>query len=356
MESVLPYYIFLGITMLIFAQHKDYRSNEWSVPVMLTLIMMILFAGFRNQSVGTDTMAYVRAFSRIEIAQLESGTEELILSEPGYYFLQKCARVLSDNYWALLCTIAAVCYILVMRTILKFSDNQLLSLFIYITLGYYTFCFNAARQAVALSIYLLAYPCIMNRQPIKYIFIVCVAALFHKSVLIAIPLYFIFRLKYTWKSVLIVVVASLLVARYLPMMLESAKDVDERYSLYADVRAVGGYMLTLFYTLLTLFCIFMRRTLHKMDLPTYDIFLQMLICGSVIYLVVSLTESYVELTRFAAYFQISTIFLLAKLFKSRGKTKNLSILMMFICGCLGFYYIFLTTIGALVPYKLNSII
>lgn len=354
MELVLPYYIFLGLVTFVFAQREDGPTKRNTLPVALTWMIMTLFAGLRNESVGTDTMSYVHAFAISHTAQLDGGAYEVLKSEPGYFILQKIAGLFSTNYWALLSTVAVICYGLVLKTILKYSDNKVLSLFIYITLGYYTFCFNAARQALALSIYLLAIPCIMNRQFVKYVCIVCIAALFHKSVLIALPMYFLFRLDFSRKSVIVTVIAGCLTAAYLPMLLESAKEMDDRYRLYADVKAVGGYMLTTFYVFLSAFCIFMRNKVVREDQPEYDVFLQMLICGSVIYLVVSLTGSYVELTRFAAYFQISSIFLFAKLYKSVDRKNWTIVLPVFVCGCLVFFYIFLTSMAALVPYKINT--
>ena len=354
MELVLPYYLFLSLASFLFSLRKDGQSKGKMLSVALTLILMVLFAGLRNESVGTDTMAYVRAFALSHTSILDGDAYEMLKSEPGYFLVQKIAGLFSTNYCALLCTTAVICYSLVLKPILTYSDNRVLSLFIYITLGYYTFCFNAARQALALSIYLLAIPCIMNRQFMKYAIIVCIAALFHKSVLIALPLYFLFRLRFSLKSVILVIIAGCITAAYLPMLLESAKEIDDRYRLYADVKAVGGYMLTTFYVLLSIFCIYMRSNVLRKDLHQYDIFLQMLVCGSVIYLVVSLTGSYVELTRFAAYFQIATIFLFAKLYKSADRENWSIVLPIFVCGCLAFFFIFLTTMAALVPYKLNT--
>lgn len=358
MALALPYFIFLGIVMLIFSQYHDdrgrFRDKYNIIPVVLTTLCMILFAGLRDETVGTDTMAYVRKFTQLSFFTPEKDTYKFLKSEPGYYLVQKIAAMFSENYCALLCTIATICYAIVMKAVLRFSDNKLLSLFIYITLGYYTFCFNAARQAIALSIYLLAIPAIINKQFIRYAVIVLIAALFHKSVLIALPLYFIFRMRYTWKSVVVIIFVGVITAQLLPYLLETAKDVDDRYKLYADSEAVGGYLLTTFYVLLAIFCIFMRRMVFQEDLRNYDVFLQMLICGSVIYLVVSLTGSYVELTRFAAYFQISTIFLFPLLFKNRSNPHRNLTLGLFVCGCLIFFNIYISSMAALIPYTLNE--
>lgn len=351
--AAFPYFAFLAITMLAYSLQQKSKSQQ-KVSVAITYLCMVLFAGLRNQTVGTDTMSYVRAFYNVYNRVFSEDIIKVLLDEPGYYYLELFARQFSDNYWVILCTISGLCYALVLYSISKHSENRLFSLFIYITLGYYTFCFNAARQAIALSVYLLALPCLYNRRFIHYCILVCVAALFHKTVLIAIPLYFLFVMKYSWKSLSLVIVAAVLISNMLPSFLNSAAEMEGRYMLYSTVKATGGYLLTLFYVIMAVFFILMRKDIMKDHRKEYDIYLQMLICGSVIYVVVSLTGSYVELTRFAAYFQIASIFLFAKIYNSNIRVIN-PIFMGTICvGCLIFFYIFITTMAALVPYSFNQ--
>ena len=196
-------------------------------------------------------------------------------------------------------------------------------------------------------------PYLIQKRFWKYVAIVLVAALFHKTIVIAIPLYFIFTMRYSFRSIAIVILGSLIVSYYLPSFLSSAATLEDRYILYAEGSASGGYFLALFYVILSIFFIIQRSHIKKEVLNRYDVFLLMLICGSAIYVVVSLTNSYVELTRFAAYFQISSIFLWAMLAKDRQTPLSKEVYILAIIGHLSYFAIYLSRMANLVPYTLN---
>ena len=97
-----------------------------------------------------------------------------------------------------------------------------------------------------------------------------------------------------------------------------------------------------------------RTNIIKSRQARYDTLLMMLVLGAVIYLIVTLTGVYSEVTRLAMYFQISIIFLWAELYKSRKKKLS----SIFWLACYGvhllFYYIYLSKIGGIVPYVANT--
>lgn len=352
-EPALPYFAFLGVTITIYSfQRNSHVKAVFNPATILAFLCMALFAGLRGRYVGTDTGWYVFSFLNA-LNKLEGDYFDILLDEPGYYLLEVIVRLFTDQYWGLLFAVASICCVNVLYTINKYSENKILSLFIYITLGYYLFCFNGARQAIAISIYLLALPYIEKKQIVKYCTIVVIAAMFHKTILIMLPIYFILRMRYSWKSVSIIVISGLIIANIMPSLFVAASQIDEKFMDYASVKATGGYMLTSFYVLLTLFFMIMRKNIVPEKIKEYDIFLLMLICGSVIYFVVSLSGVYVELTRFAAYFQIASIFLFAKIYNSQKHIVSTGVMAMICVGCLIYFYIFVTTIGALTPYTFN---
>lgn len=354
-ESALPYFIFLGVTITIYSFQRNFHVKAIFNPaIILALLSMALFAGLRDRYVGTDTATYVYGFSNVLNESLEGNFSEIFFEEPGYYLLEVFVHLFTDQYWGLLFAVAVICSVNVLYIINKYSENKVLSLFIYITLGYYLFCFNAARQAIALSIYMLALPCIEKKQIVKYCIIVVIAAMFHKTILIMLPMYFILRMRYSWKSVSLIVILGFIIASALPGLIVSVSQIDEKYMLYASMKATGGYLLTSFYILLTIFFMIMRTNVVKEKIKEYDIFLLMLICGSVIYLVVLLTGAYIEITRFAAYFQIASIFLFAKIFNSNKHLVNIGVMTMICVGCLIYFYIFVTTMADLIPYTVNK--
>lgn len=382
---MLPYFIFLAVVLLLaylsfmgnrpsksFKKIRLVKSLKRNSPnrsvkrikfkrnrlnkifIVLLFLVMTCFAGFRSSVVGTDTGGYAGHFEDASFEDKDLGTGLAMLTEePGFYYLEKVLSGLSNDYVWLLTGIAAVFCFFALRSISRNSAMPALSLFVFITLGYYTFVFNAARQGLAMAIYMTAIPFLIQKRFWPYTLIVLCAAMFHKTIVVAIPLYFVFRMKYSWKSLVVVIGGGLLVGYQLPNILSFSSTLEDRYLLYTVGRATGGYMLTLFYVILAVFFVLQRRYINKESLKRYDIFLHMLVVGSAIYIVVALTGSYVELTRFAAYFQVASIFLWAMLVRERRTPLSPLVYVVAIIGHLGYFAIFLSQMANLTPYLWN---
>lgn len=351
---MLPYFILLAIVVVV-AYFTFEENKPQKLGTILLFIILSLFGGLRDARVGTDTGGYTRNFEQYRYLKRILGNGFAALTEePGFYYLQKWLGEISNEYVVFLMGISVIFCFFVLRSICRNSSLPVLSLFVFITLGYYTFFFNAARQGLAMSIYMMAIPFLLKKRFWPYTLIVLAAALFHKTIVIAIPLYFVFTMKYSIKSLLLMIGGGLLVGFMLPNLLSFSSTLEDRYILYTVGSAVGGYMLTLFYIVLAVFFVIQRGQIKPRALPRYDVYLHMLITGSTIYLVVMLTRSYVELTRFAAYFQIASVFLWAMIVKERQTPLSPLVYMVAIAGHLGFFAIFLSRMANLTPYLLNS--
>ena len=350
---MIPYFIFLASVMLIcWLTFRRGKISVWGLIILF--FVMTLFAGLRSASVGTDSRGYANTFEtgRFERHEIAPGLAGLA-DEPAFYFLEKWLSGLSQDYAVLFIGIAAIFCFFVLWSIGKNSRQAVFSLFVFITLGYYTFVFNAARQGLALAIYMMSIPSLMKRKFWQYAAIVLVAAMFHKTIIVAIPLYFVFTMRYSFLSVSLIIIGGLLIGWFLPILLEYSAGMEKRYELYLYGEAVGGYLLTAFYVILAGFFIYERQFIRKAALKEYDVFLHMLIIGSAIYLVVSLSGAYVELTRFAAYFQIGVIFLWAELAVNRRHKLPSLIYAVAIVGHLAYFVLYLSKLANLTPYTLN---
>lgn len=350
---MLPYFIFLFLVSVIAVFAYEGQRRNYFLIFILYLVCS-LFAGARNIQVGTDTGSYARSFEDRSYLyrEIEPGLLGL-RDEPGYYYLQKALGLISNDYSVLLIGIALVFCLFVFLAISKYSKSPVLSLFVFITLGYYTFVFNAARQGIAMSIYMLSIPYLLERNFWKYSVVVFCAALFHKTIIIALPLYFIFSMRFSLRSLFIVLFGGISVGLLLPSLLDYGASLETRYELYADSVATGGYLLTVFYVALALFFLYQRQFIYQDVIEQYDVFLHMLLIGSTIYLIVTLSGAYVELTRFAAYFQISTVFLWPMIIRNSTRPLKGLWLAIALIGHLGYFYIFLSQMANLVPYSLN---
>ena len=149
---------------------------------------------------------------------------------------------------------------------------------------------------------------------------------------------------------------SCITALLMPNILTYGASLEERYALYKDGTATGGEFLTIFYTILPIIFLFWKKYIPQNRQKYYDVYLQMLICGSLIYLVVTLTASYVELTRFAAYFQISSVFLWAEIFGNKKSIPNTITKIGFLLCHIVFFIIYLSKMANLTPYTFNKIL
>lgn len=349
-----PYYIFLVIAILF-----AYCSSKRPKNMLLlygTLAVMVLFAGLRSAEVGTDAAGYARSFEEGR-AELQGGWKEQITDEAGFYYLNKFLGTLSSDYAVLFLGIALLTYTCVLIAIRRETSDLSIPLFIFITLGLYTFVFNAARQGIAVGIYMLSFKYLFEDGKasfLKYCAIVLIAALFHKTVIIALPLYFLFKLHFSFKMLALIALVGATVGALLPNFLVFAATLEGRYVLYST-SADGGEMLTLFYVLITTFFIIRRGDIDKHYLNKYDVYLNMMLFGTMIYVVVQYYGAYIELTRFAAYFQVASIFLWSYIYRSKKKPRDIFSFAI-IAGHLTFFYIFCSRMANLVPYITNPLI
>ena len=349
---MIPYFIFLLLSLIIGKQafRKKQVSNNW---LILLFLLMTLFAGLRSSDVGTDTYTYAVGFEDRWFKEMSTNYKFSLTNDFGFYYLQSYISEYSGKYAVLLLTIAAIFSLCSLWSIKCVSDNPFVSLFFFITLGYYTFGFNGARQAIAISIYAISFQYLIKKKFLRYVGFVLAAAAFHHSVLVAIPLYFVFTRNFSKKNVAILALSGLAIGYSFPFLLSIGSSYDSKLAGYEGLTATGGYLLSAFYVSLTVFFVYQRRIISKELLYKYDIFLNMMIIASIIYLVVSLFRLYVEFVRFSAYFQMASIFLWAIISESRKNVFSKTIYNGILIGHIVYYFLFLSIMANLVPYKFN---
>lgn len=253
-----PYLLVLSLVIfwIVLEKNSLNRTSFW-----LPLIVLTLFAGTRSYRVGTDTGNYTRNFNSQLNVKYFRFNEDI---EFGYQALEYTILSLTNNYfWLLTITslIIVYCYLKVIR---KYSVNYWFSIFLYITLGTYTFFFNGLRQGLAMAIFTLAIPYLLEKRLIPYLLVCAIASLFHITGLFMIPFYFIvnLRTKLIYK-ICVTFLGSLLLSRLLVSYIASTND---RYEGYAKVsEEAGGYLTLSFYTVITILVIFVSNVYKMRD-------------------------------------------------------------------------------------------
>jgi hypothetical protein len=354
---MLVYFAILFVVLiLVFASNNVGAYSTFETIIFYSsAIVLVLFAGFRANVVGTDTNNYISMF----IAK--SNQEQSIFEiqgniEIGYLFLQQVAYFVSTKYWSILTLIALISVIPTYYVLRELTQNVIISIFIYITLGIYLLFFNAGRQGISVAISTVGILYILDRSLVKYLICIFIASLFHKTAIIMIPFYFIITLPFSTKRVLLFLVIGFFSFYFLSTILSViSPDVESRYGVYEDRGATGGFLLAAFFIIVTLLFIGFRNEISEENIYLFDIYLNLAIFTGIIYLVVILTGSDVNFIRITNYFAIGYALIWPIIFEDVRFFKSNGVKFGFVLVHLLFFAVYLSKMSNLVPYEINEI-
>lgn len=128
-----------------------------------------------------------------------------VVTEAGFNWLVRILYTLSGGeYYELVFAVFAFATLFIfLKAFYEQSTDFAFTYFLFMTLGLYFQTYNTVRYYLALAIALYAMRYVLNRDWLKFVFWILLAALFHKSVLLTIPVYWIASLP--WKKWMIIV-------------------------------------------------------------------------------------------------------------------------------------------------------
>ena len=319
--------------------------------IVVVSIILIFFAGIREHHVGTDTLNYRDMFvykrnETFSLAYFIGGVD------PGFALFQVIFQKLTENFVIYLFGIATFVVSIYLYLIRKMSTNYGVTIFVFICLGTYLFFFNGARQAMAAAVYSIALLPLINKKMFQYGLITIAAALFHKTAIIMLPLYFVFTMKYSFKQVLLLVLLTTLATSGLSIMMSIAPDIlNKKFTDYHNRTSGGGAILMVVYFIMTSAFVFLRRYICDEDRRKYDVYLNMAIFTATVYLVVNIGGQDVNLIRFTLYAAAGFMFIWPLIFKNLRMFKSVIPWVLFYGVHLLFFFIYIKKMIG--PYKVN---
>jgi hypothetical protein len=351
---------FITLFIVILAVHMAGKTKSQIRISRLFLFSgfaaMVLIAGLRNRSVGTDTGNYVRSFSSIWTFDdaLAYGNK---YGEYGFWLLNWCVHIISDEYMALLMAIALIVVGCYQRAIILYSRNWTISFFVFIAMGFYTFFFNGARQGIACAIYALAIGPLLERKLRAYVGYVLLAGLFHKTAIMMLPVYFIFDTTNTTRKNVLIILIGIAVAAMFQGIVGLGAQIDARYASYGTAGEGGGYLIIGLTAVLGVF-FFMFKKHVNMERERYELYLNMFFFGAVISVVSALLSVNPSgFLRFSMYFNVSAIFLWPIIYKNLiSRSSRMLFGYLFSTCYLVLFYLTTERFSNLIPYTFNPAI
>jgi len=171
-------YFFISIMILFFAfAGKNYRIGR-----VMAFVLVSLFVGLRY-NVGTDYDSYVSYFNTSYFF-LEPGFSYIVtfLNERGYGVVSLFLVMSIATYFFLFAYV---------ETNKDIGKAEYFPVIMMLTLLTITTTCNGIRQAFAVSIFMFSSIFIIKRKIITFILLIAFGLLFHTSILIVLPLYFL---------------------------------------------------------------------------------------------------------------------------------------------------------------------
>ena len=185
---MLPYYLLTGASLAGGALPLQRPKYRWGYLLAMGLACWLL-ASFRYVT-GFDYRFYESAFQSISA----SGLGGADWSEPGYLLLNWAVFLIGGDYRIFLLVFHFILTALVFVWIGRYSPSPWLSVFLFLTLQYFALSMNFLRQALAAAIVVWAYPFLKTRRFLPVCGLVFLAACFHRTALVMLPLCFLLTL------------------------------------------------------------------------------------------------------------------------------------------------------------------
>lgn len=349
-------FLFLVAAVLALFYVREFYAGSAGGRALLVAVafaMMVGVAGVRNVSVGTDTENYVQFFESID-GLLDALAMGFIDNEYAFWILNWMAKLFSENYAALLTAVGVIVVGCYLQAILRNSCSPLISVFVFLTGGFYTFFFNGARQAIACAICAIAIRFLVERNLRKYLVLVVVATLFHKTAAVMLPLYFIAGSTVSFGRLVLYAVIGVAAALSLETIVAIGTSIDPRYADYAVSGEGGGFLMVAFNLALCAF-FFLFRPAVAVHRNQYDVLLNVLIFGAIVSCISSIFRIAPSgILRLNLYFGVGTLFLWPIVFANlRASVMRLYLGYGFVVTYILFFTLSLARFGDLVPYTVN---
>ncbi len=268
MEYLWQFYFLIGLVTLqgLLLVSGNNKSGK-RLFLWLCFIELVFIAGFRAWNIGADTPNYVGEFISAIAGRDWSGSH----MESGYVLYTQFLALFTSNPQAILIANAFVITGAILQTIRKYSPVVLLPVLLFVILDYAT-TLNILRQYMALAIVLLSFPFVVKRQFVFFAISCLIATTFHTSAILAIGLYFIYPLKFKFKNLWWIMLATMVCFILLAPIADKIISLTGRYASYqgnillGEETKVASVIKTFVQLSIAGFCVFSYKFLYKEEM------------------------------------------------------------------------------------------
>ncbi|MGH2064887.1 EpsG family protein [Aerococcus sp. L_4] len=280
-------YLFIIIAFGFYAV-LSYLTKNKKVFIFLASIHLFVVQGFRAITVGEDLGRYSAYYNVLEGAPYEYVWNSSL--ETGYQLISHTLVNLGLDFHGFLLLISAFSLIAFALLVDKYSPNPFIPYIFYLVFGLYDFGFSGLRQVIAMAIFFLAIPYLVEKNFFKYFIAILIASTVHTTAIILLIPYIIinFRInsyykRYYWFIVLIFILLSRQLSNLLTVIFN---DSLLRYTEGASGFGFGDLLLWLIF----IFSIFISKKDIRIKKDNIFGLLQMICSLAIIIQIISMNS------------------------------------------------------------------
>ncbi len=267
--------------------------------LLITFGYMWFLAAFRYDT-GFDYFNYLEIFKNVKAASNWQQLSGLGL-EWGFLLLTKGMSLFVDSSPAIYGIYSLLILVPVAWFIYVYCKDAWLSTWLYVTLAFFYTSMNFIRQSLACGVVLLSYKFLREKKPVPYMLLILLAASFHKTALIMIPVYLLCQIKLTKKMA--ISYAAVTVFFYLTSSLIVNFATNYIYTYYKGTYYIdAGFPLVFLIVPFSIFgaCLALRSTWINRD-PDANLLFYLVMFSAIVWLFI--TRHFI-LERFSMYVYI----------------------------------------------------
>ena len=235
MTYPVPYLILVALlevcALIVAAPSASGRTRLLSTVVAVaSFFLFFAFRGF----IMSDWIVYYPYFVHCSWSDIYTYTiGSVVAFEPGYTILNLVCRSVFDDYFFFQFVVCLIDTVLLLRFLRQRVDNIPLALTLFVVFSGLSIICNLMRNFIAILLFLNALPYLEERRPLPYFLMCLLAATFHMTALVYMPLYFILHRsfsKWIYLGVFIACNVVFLGKISLVMALVSYSGLDEQMS------------------------------------------------------------------------------------------------------------------------------
>ena len=235
----------LAFFLIIYINYiaEKYNSRK-DVALAISFLILAVFVGISDMLGGYDRYIYGELFdgiadiTRAEGSYIKAAIFYLYPLEFGYSWYNILVSYITANRYIFILLTTFVIYLLYYFSIKKYCANYTFAAMLFMGLMFF-FTFTYLRQMIGVGTAWLGLQYIYKRKLYKFLACILVAATFHNSAIILLPLYFVPPKRFKKKQVVIFMAICLIIGLLgapssIFQLYGNITDMTERSSSYAE--------------------------------------------------------------------------------------------------------------------------